>query len=337
MFKKIKFIVFVCLTAVFTAACSSGSGNEPYPNDISDLEFGVYPTFIAEIDRQPLSDVGAISTHSADTTGNPLAKGATEAVTPSGSGYDEVEGTIVNYEYVGFGGFYLQVKDRKIKWKGFIGSFTDIISEVDPQVSKIADNIYMFSWAVSGDGGDNVVMNFNEMKVFGHLSQGGPIDMISGEIYCVNQSECHEPEGEPMGSVGLVLGLWGNSRGTGKSIQELIQGVAGEADYQGREALQGQKLVYETDSETITLTFLDADTSAELSKLDPEELASNQVVINGTIITDGIYFISWRDGAPGDNHIIYNSYNQKIYDQIADDGERFEMIFNAVSFGPAVE
>lgn len=293
-------------------------------------EFGVYPTLIAEVTSEPRVAGESTSAVAPEPEGIPFANGASEPVAPFGSGHAELEGTLINYEYVGFGGFYLAIQEDTIKWKGFVGSFKNVIAEVDPQVSKVGDDLYLLSWPVSGNNGDNVLMNFRDMTVFGHLSQGGPIDMISGSIYCVNEPECIEPEGEPMGTPRFVLGLVQNMVRTRTWISDATLGVAGPGDFAGREELLGKVFIYETDTETVTVRFLDEQQNAALEGMSDDELAPNQYLVNATLAGEGIYFMSWQIGE-GDQHIVYNSHSGKVYDHIADDGTREEMIYEAIS------
>ena len=86
--------------------------------------------------------------------------GAMEPIPPSGSGYKDLEGDIINYEYEGFGSFRLHIFDNTIKWRGVGGNFNDIVNRVVPQISRVAENIYFMSWATGGQGGDNVMVNF---------------------------------------------------------------------------------------------------------------------------------------------------------------------------------
>ncbi len=118
----------------------------------------------------------------------------------SGSGYEDLEGTLINYAYGGFSGFQFAVLDNKIRWRGVDRYFLGIVREVTPQISKVADNVYFSSWSTGGNGGDDVVHNFNTMEVNAHLNpdESSPetLEMIHGVIHCWNTPDCVFPEGE---------------------------------------------------------------------------------------------------------------------------------------------
>ncbi len=59
-----------------------------------------------------------------------------------GSGSADLQGRVINYEYDGFGGFYLKIQDSTVKWQGFVGAFKNIVRVMYPIASKIADGIY---------------------------------------------------------------------------------------------------------------------------------------------------------------------------------------------------
>ena len=91
------------------------------------------------------------------------------SVNTTGSGYPDLEGKFIEYEYVDFGSFTLAFYDNKLLWQGKGGYFDGVTAKVIPQVSKVANDIYFLSWVFATGGGDNVVVNFRTNKVFAHL------------------------------------------------------------------------------------------------------------------------------------------------------------------------
>ncbi len=136
-----------------------------------------------------------------------------------GSGYRDLEGLTLAYNYVGFGSFELAFYDNRLKWRGFGDGFFDkIVSQVNPTVSKVAENVYFLSWNTPG-GTDNVVVNFDLGTVHAHLWSGtgsvddySDFDQIHGEILCAPSKDCAFPEGAPTGMFGklyrFILNSW---------------------------------------------------------------------------------------------------------------------------------
>ena len=101
------------------------------------------------------------------------------------------------------------VYNNKIKWLGQKGYFQGVASEVVPQISKVADNIYFFSWS-TGSAADNVVHNYNTMRVNAHLSESQVKDalwQIHGDVYNINSPESVFPHSQltPVEDVGKIL------------------------------------------------------------------------------------------------------------------------------------
>ena len=153
----------------------------------------------------------------ADTAADQMSDNASSAATvaalaPSGSGYPDLEGSVINYSYTDWSGFQFAIYDNKVKWHGFEGYFKDIAREVVPQFSRVGDNIYFTSWQTSGNGGDNVVHNFNTMEVNAHLhpdeSNPETLEMIQGVIHCRDTPECIYPSVPltPNEQVGPIIG-----------------------------------------------------------------------------------------------------------------------------------
>lgn len=263
-----------------------------------------------------------------ESKGPDLASGATEAVAPSGSGWDEVDGSIVNYEYDGFGGFYLHFRDNKIKWKGFSGGFTGVVNLIVPQVSKVAEDIYFLSWKTQGNSGDNVVVNFQDMSVFAHLGGASSFNLISGVVHCRNTPDCIAPEGEVMEGPQIMQTLMKNAQDAGFSnpMEAMAGGGMGPADEQGMAELTGKTFAYETPEGQVKVSVNGEETTTSIGDAEPVTSPTY-----ATYIAEGIYYVSW-DGEPSGNHVVFNSHNMRVYDQILADGTRAEAIYTATCF-----
>lgn len=276
--------------------------------------------------------LSACSSEKSESGFSPALVGATEAVAPSGSGWEDINGTVVNYEYSGFGGFYLHFRDNKVLWHGYVGTFKDITREVTPQVSKVADGIYFLSWQTANGGGDNVVLNFADAAVYAHIGGDSGFEMISGVIHCRDTPECNRPAGESMERMQVMQILTRNAREAG--FGNLMQAMAtrkknarkSSADEQGQAELTGKTLVYEAPEGTIRVSINGDETASSVAGGESRTSATY-----ATRIADGIWFISW-DGRPAGNHIVFNSHNMRIYDQIRADGIRREVIYEAACF-----
>ncbi|MFL2840643.1 MAG: hypothetical protein ACJ0BT_02240 [Pseudohongiellaceae bacterium] len=243
-----------------------------------------------------------------------------------GSGYAELEGSIINYEYKGFGGFYLKLHDGTVKWQGFSGAFKDIVRVVYPKVSKIGENIYFLSWETHPENGDNVVYNFNNMTVYAHLGGGDSFTHISGEIYYHNTLECIEPVGEPMEIEEVMDLLTVNAEKASMTLEQALAGQTGPADEKGKNLLSGKTIQYQTPEGKVSISI-----DGDITTVKVGNDASETHLTHTTIVADGIYFISWGGNYSG-NHIVFNSFSMKVYKQILPDGSRQEAIYGAILF-----
>ena len=256
-----------------------------------------------------------------------------ESVEPSGSGYSDLEGTIINYEYENFSAFRVAIANHRVRWTGISGYFEGVTSEVVPQISKIADGIYFFSWQTMGDGGDNVVLNFNTMSVNAHLNPGAPsaeaMEMINGPIQCWNESDCIPPSDErtPRMEVRVIL----QSNVQEKNLPpmfllELNKDPKSDADRAARSELAGMAIEYETQYGS---TRIEVDGGQTYLRENMGETTSYDTF--ATKIADDIFFISWM-GPAGGNHIIVNRDTGKVFDHISPSGERAERIYDLACF-----
>lgn len=244
-----------------------------------------------------------------------------------GSGSADLQGMVINYEYEGFGGFYLKIQDNTVKWQGFVGAFKDIVRVMYPIISKVAEGIYFLSWETHPHNGDNVVYNFNDMSVYAHLGgEGDVFSVISGKIYSVNSPECIEPEGESMDIDKVMELLTINSERAGKTLEQALAGKVGPADESGKEQLSGKTLKYQTDEGEVSLSF-----DKNVTRVCVRNAPVKEYLTQATLIDEGIYFISWA-GEHSGNHIVFNSHTMKIYKQIMSDGSRQEAIYEVTSF-----
>ncbi len=260
-----------------------------------------------------------------------LAAVAAEA-SEAGSGYADLEGNVINYEYVDFGGFHVRIADEQMVWRGFVGYFEDIVSRVEPRFSKVADDIYFVSWPTVGEAGDNVVWNLETMQVFAHLGSGEAFMMIHGDIHCRNTADCQAPAAEPMPPPVRAQKLAENVRALGFASPMVAlkpTGAMGPADLAGMKELHGQSLSYETPEGLISLEFAD-----EQILVSDAQAEGTPHSIHATRIAEGVYFVSWG-GLFGGNHIVFNAERMTVYDHIGVDGTRAESIYAVSCFGPA--
>ena len=256
---------------------------------------------------------------------------------PPGSGYADMDGDVINYEYYDFGGFQLFMSEHKLKWRGAGGLFDGVVAEVSPQVSRVAENIYFMSWPTQGEGGDNVVVDFEAMTVNAHLGGGDRFRLIHGVVHCRNSSDCIAPEGDVMSPDEVMQTLMANAQRTGLAGPPggpsggppgapPEAGPLSTADMAAREALRGKVLRYETDH---GITSVEVADDATIVGEDGADETSHATY--ATQIADDVFFISWG-GAHGGNHIVFNAATMKVYDQIMPDGTRREAIYDASCF-----
>ncbi len=262
----------------------------------------------------------------------PLHPAVSQEATPQGSGYADLDGDVINYEYFDFGGFQLLMAEHRLKWRGVGGLFDGVDASVSPQVSKIDNNIYFMSWPTRGDGGDNVVVNFDAMTVYAHLGEGDRFRLIHGVVHCRNSSDCSAPEGDVMSPDERMRTLMANARRAGLAGPLDAPPEAGPlspADLAARDALRGKVLRYETDRGITSVEVTDDATVVSEDGADETSHATH-----ATQVADGVFFLSWG-GPHGGNHVVFNAATMKVYDQILPDGTRGEAVYDAVCFDVA--
>lgn len=254
-----------------------------------------------------------------------------------GSGYRDFEGLTLAYDYVGFGSFELAFYDNRLKWRGFdYGFFDKIVSQVEPNVSKVAEDVYFLSWNTPG-GTDNVVVNFDLGTVHAHLWSGNDsvdeysdFDQIHGEILCSPSKDCRFPEGAPTGSFGMlyhfVLNSWKYELPSLTEFQPPL--VQSHAD--GLAELMGKTLRYDSGAGVVELQINDLETWVSVDGAAAETFRTHV-----TKIAEGIYFISWLDERISGDHIVFNQNTMQVFDHVTSDQIRGEQIFEAHCFGPA--
>jgi len=260
---------------------------------------------------------------------------------PGGSGFADLNGDVINYEYYGFGGFQLYMSERGLKWRGDGGEFDSVVAMVTPQVSKVADNVYFMSWPTPGEGGDNVVMNFDEMTVNAHLGGGDRFRLITGVVHCRNSSDCIAPEGDVMSPAETMQMLMANAQrsgrprppggmgGPGGPPQMPPAGPLSPADEAARDALRGKVLRFETQSGITSVVVADDTTIVSVAGA-----AETSHATHATQVAENVLFVSWG-GPHGGNHIAFNAQTMKVYDQILADGTRTEAIYEVTCFDMA--
>ncbi|CAL2086063.1 conserved hypothetical protein [Tenacibaculum sp. 190524A05c] len=239
-------------------------------------------------------------------------------VNTSGSGYRELEGKFIEYEYVDFGSFRLAIYDNRIKWRGYGGYFDGITSEVEPQISKISEHIYFLSWVFGDSGGDNVVVNFKTKKVYAHLrsgnaSENSPSDfeMIHGTVKCGPSIHCEFPEGEPISMLRMILKLNSNTKKYElPTIFETKKPLI-EEHLTARKELSGKTFIYDSE-EGLTSIKLDEN----ITWVSLENKDAKQYQTNITKISDGIYFLSWLGNSQFGEHIVLNTNTMKVFDHL---------------------
>lgn len=281
----------------------------------------------------------------ADESGDMVSDSATQSATdpstvvalaPSGSGYPDLEGSVINYSYNDWSGFQFAIYDNKVKWHGFEGYFLGVTREVVPQISRVGNDIYFSSWQTSGNGGDNVVHNFNTMEVNAHLhpDQSAPetMEMITGVVHCRDTPDCIFPS-EAITPDEQVFPIIRKNM-TEQELPplgnvELNNTLRHEADRMAREDLAGMAIVLDTPDGTTRIEVDGAQTH-----IRENDGAAQSHLTYATKISDEIYFISWL-GAPGGNHVVINREWMKAFDHISPTGERAEMVYDVSCFDAA--
>ena len=252
----------------------------------------------------------------------------------SGSGYAAAEGAVVNYTYNNFGGFYLTVENHTIRWEGFHGYFHGLSSANSPQISEVAPDVFLFSWRTRGNGSDNVVLNYNTMRVSAHLQPndgaGEAIQMIHGVVHCKSTPECIRPREEltPKDQFGPSMANTIKEFGLPPLHDAAVNNVArAAADIAARSELKGSIIAYDTPEGRYEVKVDGNQTRVKIGNGEP---ATYQTYASK--VADDLYFISWMGGVGG-SHIVVNKATRTVYDHILPSGERRESIFKLICFG----
>ncbi len=263
----------------------------------------------------------------------PFTAQAAEPSAFSGSGYAAVEGSVVNYTYNNFGGFYLTVEDNLIRWEGFHGYFNGLVSANPPQISELAPDVFLYSWRTRGNGSDNVVHNYNTARVTAHLQPddgaGDAIQMIHGVIHFRNTPNCIEPSTKltPRAEFPKRMGATINEFGLPPLFKPEVNNTAvALADKQAREDLAGKMIVYTTPEGEYRIEVDGNTTRVSINGGDPEDHQTY-----ASKIADDLYFVSWMGGIGG-SHVAVNTTTRKVYDHILPNGERRESVFVLTCF-----
>lgn len=256
---------------------------------------------------------------------------STSKINVSGSGYRDLEGTFIEYEYVDFGSFRLAIYDNKIKWKGYGGYFDDIVSQVEPQISKVSDSIYFSSWIFEGSGGDNVVVNFKNKTVFAHLRSGNASDdspsdfeMIHGNVKCGPSSNCEYFEGESSSMLKMIMKLNANTKKFNLPTIFETQKPLIQAHKDARTELLGLPFQYTTEDGIVSVNI--NNDSLKITRHNTDTKTYKTYVSK---IAEGIYFISWLENKKYGQHIVLNKNEMTVFDHMTYNEERKEKIYKA--------
>ena len=251
----------------------------------------------------------------------------------SGLGYDALADSVVNYTYNNFGGFYLTIEDHTIRWEGFHGYFYGLVSVNAPQISQIAPNVFLISWQTQGTGSDNVVHNYNTMRVTAHLQpdqgRGDAIQMIHGVVHCRNTPNCNVPSHEPTPRAQMGPGIGANARefGLAPLFDPAVNNTArAQADIAARQELAGHLIVYDTPEGEYRIEVDGNQTHVSINGAP-----SKTYQTYASKLGDRLFFVSWMGGIGG-SHVVINRATNKVYDHILPSGERRESIFDLTCF-----
>lgn len=249
----------------------------------------------------------------------------------AGSGYRDLEGTFMQYEYQDFGAFRLAFTENKLKWKGYGGYFDGVIAEVEPRISKIEEDVYFLSWVFDNGGGDNVVVNLGEERVFAHLYHSNPklsndFELIHGQVLCSRSADCQSPDGDLMGLFKTILKLKSNIKKYDLPSLGTMSRPPIQANRDVQDAFANKILRYNREGEIIEIQ-ISAD-STRVSRGAVFEEHRNYA----TKISDGVFFISWLEDESSAKHIVFNANMMKVFEHTVIDNVRREMIYDVVCF-----
>lgn len=257
-------------------------------------------------------------------------------VKPAGSGFADVEGKLINYDYKEFSGFYLQWKDAHTIWRGHDGGYWEgVIALRAAQVSKVADGIYFTSWPGPFGGGDNVVHDLNNMKVYAHLAGTKyNVKLINGDIQCFDQPDCVAP-GDNYTDPQVMLGIIADNikqydLPDRARLEDLSRPLIPQHQA-ARDDLRGKAIVFRTQGgETrIEVDGNETRVSENGNPAKPEQTYA-------TRIDEHVYFLTWA-GPDGGNHMLFNTETMKVFDHRLPDLTRGEQIYTITCFADVGE
>ncbi len=248
----------------------------------------------------------------------------------SGSGYDDLRGSVINYGYDFFDDFCLTVYNNKIKWSGQLGYYRSISQEVTPQISKIANDVYFLSWETE-HGRDNVVLNFATQKARSHVSYTQfphTLLRLHGRVYSVNAQDSEYPHLPLSNAHDIPTLIAQNIEERELPPHDRILETASlpkPEDEKIRQDFTGKTLTIATQFGMLQVLFSGAVMTVIENAL--------QYIFSTTIsqVNEHIYFISW-DNAQHKGHIVCNFETMRAYRHMRPNGERREEICVITSF-----
>lgn len=273
----------------------------------------------------PYLETGEVRSYSFDSI---LLGGLKEQTSSTGSGYEDLKGSVINYGYDNFDDFDLTIYNNKIKWIGQVGLYKGIAQEVVPQISKVAEGVYFMSWPTSESEGDNVIHNYHIMKANAHLYLQNDVYMIHGDVYSINESTTRFPHGALTPANEVIPMVMQNAARMGLAMDANALSFDRFPETTiAIEELEDKALEYESAEGLIHIEVNDEITNVSV---DNRPAGSYQPFVSK--IDENIYLISWN-GEHGGNHIAVNINTMKVYDHINESGERREAIYDVTYFG----
>ncbi|SFJ41176.1 hypothetical protein [Olleya namhaensis] len=253
----------------------------------------------------------------------------------AGSGYEYLRGSVINYKYEEFGGFHISIYNNRLKFLGTNGGyFCDIAREVIPQFSEIADGIIFMSWSTGGNGGDNVVQNYNTKTVNGHLNPDtSEENYVMQNVHGVISNKDNEASKFPHAlltvdeDLGKIILKNINDQKLPELYEpELNNKLRFSEDKIARNELSNQRISYESLYGTFNIEIDGNNIDVSIN-----DEASKKYQIYCSKIDNGIYFISWESNFGG-NHIVVNKNTMKVFQHIHPSGKREEAIYDITFF-----
>lgn len=96
---------------------------------------------------------------------------------------EELVGKEFNWRYNIGWDFHIEMDEEGLHWEGLAGDFEGRKESVQPQYTKIGDNMYFITWNVSNFIYDSIVLDFENDKVYAHSRANKNFVAIEGEIY----------------------------------------------------------------------------------------------------------------------------------------------------------